>query len=347
MPWRGFEALPPYFGGKRRLAPLILREISQVYDWKDWNHLGLCDPFLGGGAISLYAKAQGFRVTCGDVAERCALIGRAVIENNSVRLTDADLDRLFVEAPAEAHEQRDETLPLFSTFRSDKAAFLNNAFTIANAVEEPTKRALLRLLLLKYIFWLRPHSKFSSPGAFDRPFAEGRLDDIKDTYKHAIAANAAPPLHGLRRMQTYINHAVMQGAQPCRALKADAAETIRATQDAEVLYLDPPYSGTLSYEKEYRMLDRILGDGDLETSGFSAPDGLRLLGELLTECDAFPLWVISYGNQVSGLDEVVGIVQRHREAARTIEIQYRHLEAVASAEKSAANREFIILAGKD
>jgi len=23
MPWRGFEALPPYFGGKRRLCPRI------------------------------------------------------------------------------------------------------------------------------------------------------------------------------------------------------------------------------------------------------------------------------------------------------------------------------------
>jgi len=345
MPWRGFEALPPYFGGKRRLAQLIFREISQVYDWDQWSHLGLCDPFLGGGAISLYAKAQGFRVICGDIAERCVLIGRALIENDSVRLTDSDLERLFV--PAQTEEHRGETQPLFSTFPPDRAAFLANAFAVTTGIEEPTKRALLQLVLVKYMMWLRPHSKFSSPGAFDQPFAEGRFDDIRETYKQSIASNAAPVLHGLRLMRAHINHAIMQGAQPCRVLKGEAGETIRAAQGAEILYLDPPYAGTLSYEKEYRVLDRILRDGDLETSSFSLSDGLSYFTNLLAKCSDFPLWVISYGNQVSGLDELVGSVQRHRPAARTIEIHYRHLAALAGAEKSATNREFVILAGKD
>ena len=55
--WR---ALPPYLGGKRRLCPLIFRELGRVVPRRLWPQLTLLDGFLGGGAVSLFAKAQGF-----------------------------------------------------------------------------------------------------------------------------------------------------------------------------------------------------------------------------------------------------------------------------------------------
>ena len=42
------------------------------------------------------------------------------------------------------------------------------------------QRALDKYLLLKYIFFIRPYSKFSSPNAFNIPMEEGRYDEIKD-----------------------------------------------------------------------------------------------------------------------------------------------------------------------
>ena len=78
MPWRGFDALPPYFGGKRRLCPRVFKEIARFYPREVWATLRLIDPFLGGGSVSLYAKAQGFGVLCGDIAERSFIIGKAL-----------------------------------------------------------------------------------------------------------------------------------------------------------------------------------------------------------------------------------------------------------------------------
>jgi adenine-specific DNA methylase len=94
--WSGYRALPPYFGGKRKLCGRIFREISRVYPTHTWSQLSLVDPSLGGGAVSLYAKARGFAVLCGDLAERSVIVGRALIENDSATLTEADLLRLFV-----------------------------------------------------------------------------------------------------------------------------------------------------------------------------------------------------------------------------------------------------------
>ncbi len=172
-----------------------------------------------------------------------------------------------------------------------------------------TQRDLLRLLLVKYIFSLRPHAQFRAPNAFSRPFAEGRWDDIKATYRNAISSNAEHPLPALRRLARAINEGVMRGAQRCRALQAEALGTIRAGEGAEILYLDPPYPGTLAYEQEYRILDELLGDVH-NTSDFSGGDGLSVLGDLLAHCHGYPLWVISYGNAVSSLEVVTTAVRR-------------------------------------
>ena len=348
MPWRGFEALVPYFGGKRKLCPRVFREIARVHPRETWGSLRLVDPFLGGGSVSLYAKAQGFGVLCGDLAERSAIIGRALIENDSVRLGsehpahEDDLLRLFVPAENNRHLIEERYVP--DCFSQASARFLDNAFAATEQVGDETKRSLLRLLLVKYIYWLRPHAKFSSPGAFNRPFAEERWDDIKPTYKHAISANATHPLPALRAMSKDINRAVAPGAQPCQAMKGDALETIRAGEGAEVLYLDPPYGGTLSYEEEYRILDDILGESH-EPSAFSGRDGLGYFASLLTECESYPLWAISYGNAVANLDQVRGMIERFR-PARAVEVVYPHMVAVATRAKREANREFVILAGE-
>jgi adenine-specific DNA methylase len=341
MPWRGFEALPPYFGGKRRLCPRIFREIARVHSRETRSSLRLVDPFLGGGSVSLYAKAQGFGVLCGDLAERSVIIGKALVENDGVRLDEQDLLRLFVPAEGNRHLIEERYVPDCFTIAS--AQFLDNGFAVVEQVEDETKKSLLRLLLVKYIYWLRPHSKFSSPGAFNRPFAEERWDDIKATYKHAIAANASHPLPAVRALAKDINRAIARGSQPCRAMKGDALETIRAGEGAEVLYLDPPYSGTLSYEEEYRVLDEILGERH-ELSAFSKRDGLNHFASLLEQCGGYPLWVISYGNAVADLDAVRGAVERFR-PTRAVEIAYSHMNAVATQAKREANREFIILAG--
>ncbi len=342
MPWRGFEALPPYFGGKRRLCPRIFREIARVHPRETWPALRLVDPFLGGGSVSLYAKAQGFGVLCGDLAERSVIIGRALIENEGLRLTQDDLLRLFVPTADNRHLIEERYVP--DCFALGAARFLDNAFAVVEQVEDEMKRALLRLLLVKYIYWMRPHSKFSSPGAFNRPFAEERWDDIKSTYKHAIAANATHPLPAVRALAKDINRAVARGAQACRVMKGNALETIRAGEGAEILYLDPPYSGTLSYEEEYRILDEILGERH-ETSAFSERDGLNHFVSLLEQCGAYPLWVISYGNAVADLGAVRSAVERFR-PTRAVEIAYSHMNAVATQAKREANREFIILAGE-
>ena len=65
----------------------------------------IVDAFLGGGSVSLTAKARGFRVICNDGALRSALVGRALIENDRVTLAREDITRLFAVDPGESPAQ--------------------------------------------------------------------------------------------------------------------------------------------------------------------------------------------------------------------------------------------------
>jgi len=60
--WSRFHALIPYFGGKRALCPVIFKAISRSIPTQAWPRTTLLDGFCGGGAVSLFAKAQGMRV---------------------------------------------------------------------------------------------------------------------------------------------------------------------------------------------------------------------------------------------------------------------------------------------
>ena len=48
-----FNALLPYFGGKRKLCPVIFRHIAKYLPREKWQGAVFVDAFLGSGAVSL------------------------------------------------------------------------------------------------------------------------------------------------------------------------------------------------------------------------------------------------------------------------------------------------------
>ncbi|MFH0764563.1 MAG: DNA adenine methylase [Candidatus Omnitrophota bacterium] len=82
MKLKMFDALLPYFGGKRKLCPVIFKRISKYIPREQWQGKVFVDAFMGSAAVGLYAKAQGLRIVCNDIAERSYIAGKALIENN-------------------------------------------------------------------------------------------------------------------------------------------------------------------------------------------------------------------------------------------------------------------------
>lgn len=336
MALKMFNALFPYFGNKRKLCPVIFRHISKFLPREKWQVSVFVDAFLGSAAVALYAKAQGFKILGNDISERSVIAGRALIENNNLRLIDDDIYRLY--------QSNTKTSSLFAQFVPDvfpkrHADFLDTAF-------ENTKQDIDKYLLLKYIFRIRPYSKFSSPNAFNRPMEEGWFDEIKSTYTKHIKDNLKSPLEILKSEMRSVNAGIFSNGFRNEIHKGDVLDFIEQVQ-GDILYLDPPYAGTLAYEAEYAVLDTILGDAKPK-SRFSSNDGMELLNEVLLKAEKFPLWVISFGNAggKNDFNRFVEMIRKYRECEYW-QFAYRHCEAMASEKHKMQSKEWLIIGYKN
>lgn len=312
-----YNALPAYLGGKRRLVPLIFGFLNQVLPSSEWSGTGLLDPMCGGGAVALAAKARGFNVCAGDSAERGAVVSRALIENSSVRIRPEDVYHL---------------LPLAKRHIIDEPVDWLDLFSSPNALSEP-KRSLMQLVLIKAYLRSFP---MSMPSASDaHSFVEGDYDRISprriSTYFRGVSS-LKPEV--LWRIAGQVNSGVFGGDG--QALRGDALRVI-ASSDADVLYLDPPYTGTTNYGSTYARLDQLLGDPFTDSN---LPD----LDRLLESASDIPLLILSYGGPGVTAEGIAARISAHRRVINCVDVPYPHLVAVATRARKEATREVIVIA---
>jgi len=303
----------------------------------------LVDAFMGGGSVSLFGKARGYRVLANDIAFRSHIVGKALIENDHITLAPEDVTRLFVEDPGntgfiEANFAR-------SVVTTKHARFLDNAFAVARKVEG-VKRWLLLLLLTKYVLRMRPMGNFGAKTII-RQAEDEQWEDMNPNYlKDMLSRNVAGhPRAVAEKLRKQVNGGVFSNGQKNEVHQRDVFEFLDQV-DGDILYLDPPYAGTSAYETSLRVLDCIL-EGRLikeEASVFSKAGALEALERLFDASRKFPLWVVSYGNAAIGLDTLVEMIGKFKSDVRAEEIRYVHLTGLSSSEKRESNREFLIIA---
>jgi len=335
-----FSALPPYLGGKRRLVGEIFRHVPPPTQAP-----AFADAFLGGGSVSLVAEARGYRVLSNDCATRSTIVGKALIENDSTRLADEDVLRLFAPNVNAGHFVEKTFAP--DRFTPNCARFLDLA--LANAGEmHGAKQSLALLLAAKYAFRSRPHGSFGARSIVAQ-VAEGRWEEVNANYaRESINRKLnGHPLRAARAIAAEINDGVFSNGHRNEVHQLDAAEFLRRTV-CDIAYLDPPYDGTASYESALQVLDSVLAGKEVcnPRSAFSSRDAAAAMDDLLDSARRIPLLVISYGNATVSLDEFSSMVGRHRPVQTAREIQYTHCSGLATAESKARNREFLVVAGR-
>jgi len=332
-----FGALPPYLGGKRRLCPLIFREIDRVIPRRRWRELTLLDAFLGGGSVSLFAKAQGFRVVTTDIAERSMVIGRALIENSRVRLTREDVVRVLAAKTDVAGRIESTMSP--SVFTAEQTRFLDSALRVAGETLDPAKANLLRLLALRVALLCHAYAQVRK-GTIHR-VTTGEYESITESavYHYVDGLRLTTPTR-LWNLAQQINAGVFEGR--ATVMKRSVLEALPEIE-ADAAYFDPPYPGVMSYEKEYKVIDQILEGHSRPTSPFTAKDGHNMIDGLLERAQHIPIWILSLGNAVVGVEELEAKMAKHGRQVKSIALRYQHLPAVATEEKKRENKEFIVV----
>ncbi len=325
-----FRALLAYLGSKRKFCPLIFSLIAGIVAPTTWPGLVFVDPFSGGGSVALYAKMQGFHVVAADLAERACIVARALIGNSTVHLTIEDVLDVYRE-PVRGYPQR-ALAYVPSTFSTAQAHWLDRALARATLRHEPV-RSLLLLVIVKAVLRWQPGSVLTATDA--RAALTGNFDAVSPRrLAHFVKASAQLAPERVWKLAEDVNAGVAGGKGEAR--KAGALITL-ASSRADIAYIDPPYAGTTSYASEYRVLDEILGDDHLD----ARPPGLD---DLLDAARDIQTVVLSYGGPSTNLDQLTALVSKHRTVQRALAIPYQHLASLATEEKNAGNKEFLVVA---
>jgi len=163
---------------------------------------------------------------------------------------------------------------------------------------------------------------------------------LKETVSRRLCHH---PIDHLRAIAPAINRAICHNGHRHTVSQADVFDFVAAT-DGDAVFLDPPYPATSSYEQSLRVVDDVLRGHCVEpvVSGFSRKDALGLLDSLLEASRKYPNLVLTYGNKVCDLVELLRIVRRHRPHAQGIEIAYVHQTGLAGEESREKNRELLV-----
>lgn len=332
-------ALPTYAGGKRKLLGPIFRALPGPVEAPLF-----VDPFLGGGAVSLYAKARGFRVVCNDVALRSHVVGKALIENDRVKLSRDDLIRLSSVADEVGYAQ---THLAGHTLPDSHCRFLDGALAHARGYDS-VLRWLVMLLVVKHTLRLRPMGNFGAKTIMHQ-VAAGAWEDMNPNYVRDLVTRGVPrhPIRMAEAIRLQINAGVFSNGHVNEAHRGDALEFLSRTQ-GDICYMDPPYSGTQSYERSMKPLDDLLNGGpaELAPSPFSTEPPERILPRLFEAADHIPIWVLSYGNVRIDLPALMDLMRRHGRHVEGRAIKYIHCTGLAGDESRARNRELLVVGRK-
>ena len=333
-----FSALPVYFGGKRRLLGAIFKQMPLPSEAPVF-----VDPFLGGGSVSLYAKARGYKVLCSDIAERSHTIGKALIENSKVRLDYDDLVRLAVPVDGPGYAETHLTPDIFPT---DHAHYLDAV--VANAANMTgVKRWLALLIVVKYVLRLRPMGNFGARTLM-RQAAAGDWEEMNPNYVRDLNTRGIPrhPLRLAEVLRKQINAGVFFNGYENEAHKGDVFEFLNNVE-GDICYMDPPYSGTQSYERALKPLDDLLRGGPPDKkpppNPFSKEPPEQILPRLFEAADHIPTWVLSYGNKRIDLKSLIILMKKFKPNVDGMAIGYVHCEALASKENRKRNQELIVV----
>jgi len=332
-----WSALPAYLGGKRRLCPIFFREIDQIIPRRYWHNLTFLDAFLGGNSVSLFAKAQAFQVIGTDIAERAIVVGKALIENCRTHITREDILKLVATTDTPPGRIEREYVP--SVFTMEQGRFLDNVLRVASETHDETKAALFKLLALRVSMLAHPMSDVRK-GTIHR-LETGEYENITEScLHHYIDGWRLTKPKKLMELAKMINAGVFQGQG--KVLKQDILETIPNIK-ADVLYADPPYPGVMSYEKKYKIIDEMLEGASRPTSPFTKKDGAAMVDVLFEKANHIPVWLLSLGNEVVGLDELEEKMKKFGRVTKAIKIKHQHLGAVATEEKKKRNLELFVV----
>jgi adenine-specific DNA methylase len=214
-----------YAGSKRRFLDWIWQHV------KDIKFNSALDVFGGTASVSLLFKRQGKTVHYNDLLKFNQIVGKAVVENDSVIVTDDDIERVINHSTSQ-HSNFIQNHYRGIFFLDHENAWLDTVVENVRAVRNAYKRSILLAALFQACLAKRPFNLFHRANLYIRTSKVKRTFGNKTTWERPF-----PEL--FRRYVAEYNKAVFSNRKKNRVI--GGFDALSVPNGVDLVYCDPPY----------------------------------------------------------------------------------------------------------
>lgn len=235
-----------YQGSKAKFVDWIWHEISHI------PFQTALDAFGGTGSVAYKLKDNGKTVTYNDILPFNSIIGKAIIENNSVLLSESDVNFILEERPNIEYPTfiADNFKDIYYT--DEENHWLDVVRYNISSIEDEYKRAIAWFALFQACIIKRPYNLFHRKNLYVR------LSNVKRSFGNKKTWDTPFDIH-FRSFVQEANNAVFDNGTNCHAISNDA---LNIGNQYDLVYIDTPYINEkgvgVDYADFYHFLDGLL-----------------------------------------------------------------------------------------
>ncbi len=225
-----------YQGSKYKIAEWIWDNI------KNLNFNTALDAFGGTGCISHMLKRKGKQVFYNDLLKFNYIIGKALIENNHIKLTEEDLEFVLTK-----HNSINYPTFIQNTFKDifyldDENVWLDTVITNIRNMDNEFKRYIAFFALFQACIIKRPYNLFHRANLYVR------TSDVKRNFGNKTTWDKSFIEHFTNFVQA-ANKAIFDNNIVCQSMNYDVLEI--PSFDFDLVYIDTPYISNKGVGTDY------------------------------------------------------------------------------------------------
>lgn len=281
------------------------------------------DLFSGSGIVGYMFKAQGKQVISNDYMAMSAIFTKAMVENNSVSLPIEEAKSLLLNHKESDHFVAKTFKDLY--FADEENDLIDTLRTNIATIKNPYKHAIAMTALIRACTKKRPRGIFTYTG---NRYNDGRKDLLKSLEQQFLEAVES------------VNNAIFDNGKRNKSCNEDAMEL--RIEDADLVYIDPPYYSPLSdneYVRRYHFVEGLARDWKgveiqqhTQTkkfksypTPFSTRKGAADAFDKLFKKFSNSVLIVSYSsNSLPTQDEMVALIAKYKKHVKVIPVDYKY-----------------------
>jgi adenine-specific DNA methylase len=299
----------------------------KIADWiwdaiKDLEFDSALDAFGGTGSVGYMLKTKGKQVTYNDIMNFNWYIGTALIQNDVVTLSEADVEFVLQE-----HKTCEYPTFIYDTFKNvyftdEENLWIDRVVTNIGLLEDLYKKTIAYFALFQACIIKRPYNLFHRKNLYIRS------SEVKRNFGNKATWDTPFDIH-FRQFVHEANQAVFSNGRENKALNLDVLDL---QEDFDLVYIDTPYisrtgigvdyfgfyhflEGLVNYSQWPSMIDYKTKHKRLKASRsvWTDKNGIHSAFERLFEKFRDSILVISYrADGIPSVGELVELLKKYK-----------------------------------